>query len=269
MKQPMYRRFFDCLPVKVSTSASAGISLLMPLVISSSATAAEPAWWVNRGVIDTQATSNNNGVANIGQLKHMAEQAKAEMDDVLPGGAGFILPFPTSPSNPDLAWYDQQKKVLNIGQLKSVAQPIYDRLNAIDANWVQSQMTQNGLTPGGGSYPWDLATPVEENYKAANIGQLKLVFSLRLSQSTDGDSIPDLIESAMYGDSTGDGTTTDFDGDGLTDAQEMLYGTSMFEADTDHDGVSDGDEVTASSDPLVANSVTTSATALDVWTVLE
>jgi len=44
-----------------------------------------------------------------------------------------------------------------------------------------------------------------------------------------------------------DGTTppepTDSDGDGLSDAEEVIYGTEIFNPDTDGDGYSDGDEV--------------------------
>lgn len=41
----------------------------------------------------------------------------------------------------------------------------------------------------------------------------------------------------------------DSDGDGLTDGQEVAFGTDPNRADTDGDGVNDGDEVTLGSDP--------------------
>lgn len=46
-------------------------------------------------------------------------------------------------------------------------------------------------------------------------------------------------------------TFPDTDGDGLTDAEEHLYGTNKNDPDTDNDGVSDGDEVAAGTSPLV------------------
>jgi len=49
------------------------------------------------------------------------------------------------------------------------------------------------------------------------------------------------------------GGDSDSDGDGLSDAQETLVGTSPFNPDTDGDGVSDGVEVALGTDPLLAN----------------
>jgi hypothetical protein len=45
-------------------------------------------------------------------------------------------------------------------------------------------------------------------------------------------------------------TSIDSDGDGLSDAQEMILGTDPFNPDTDGDGFTDGVEVAAGSDPL-------------------
>jgi hypothetical protein len=41
----------------------------------------------------------------------------------------------------------------------------------------------------------------------------------------------------------------DTDGDGLSDMDELFYGTNPFKADTDGDGLSDGDEVRSGSNP--------------------
>ncbi len=85
---------------------------------------------------------------------------------------------------------------------------------------------------------------------------------------TDGDGIIDALES-MIVDTDGDGVMNeldsdnanpcipnpnagpcDQDGDGLTNTQEGLAGTSPTNPDTDGDGVNDGTEVTNGSDPL-------------------
>jgi len=63
-------------------------------------------------------------------------------------------------------------------------------------------------------------------------------------------------------------STTDTDGDGLTDAQEATRGTSPILADTDGDGMSDGDEVTNGGfNPLIADLPTVSIDVIDSPTI--
>jgi hypothetical protein len=58
-----------------------------------------------------------------------------------------------------------------------------------------------------------------------------------------------------------DPATLDFDGDGLSQTEEIQRGTDPYNPDTDGDGIRDGDEVSAGSDPLHA-AVITSDSAL-------
>jgi len=70
----------------------------------------------------------------------------------------------------------------------------------------------------------------------------------------DGDGLTALQEYLNGTDPASDDTAIDSDGDGLSNAAEILaYGTNPFLADSDGDGVNDGDEVGASSDPLRAD----------------
>ena len=64
------------------------------------------------------------------------------------------------------------------------------------------------------------------------------------SQDTDGDGIPNCVESTAGLDplDAQDGTL-DSDADGLTNLEEYQAGTNYFSADTDNDGLSDGYEV--------------------------
>jgi len=215
-----------------------------------------PAWWQARGVLSRGAVQNQ-GVANVGQLKHLATQMHTEMDTLLPGGVGFDLGFLPVPPSPDEAWFQSQRKVLNLGQLKAVAKPIYDRLNAISPLWVESQLKANGLgglgvdyfqdSSSGYFYPWDSSTPTGENYQPVNLGQLKIVFALKLRDNTDGDSLPDLWERAVLAAHPEVGLAdilelTDAhnaDGDALTAVEEYQHGTDPFAMDSDGDGLSD------------------------------
>ncbi len=67
---------------------------------------------------------------------------------------------------------------------------------------------------------------------------------------SDGDSMADSWELDQFGDLSHDGTGN-ADSDGLTDVEEYLNGTDPSDADSDDDGLNDGDEVnTHGTDPL-------------------
>jgi predicted outer membrane repeat protein len=70
-------------------------------------------------------------------------------------------------------------------------------------------------------------------------------------QDTDADGIPDAVEELA--DISPDG---DEDGDGLVNLREYLLGTDIFQADTDGDGMNDGEEVSGGYDPLLVTRVT-------------
>jgi len=111
-----------------------------------------PAWWVEYNVLDAGAEANDYAVANIGQLKYMAQRATEAMEAYLPGGAGteIIALINGFTSTDDYA-------AVNVGQLKYIAQFFYDRLGLPD--------------------PWTEGT---NDYSVVNIGQLKTIFSFEL-----------------------------------------------------------------------------------------
>ena len=114
-----------------------------------------PRWWYARGVINDQAETDDYAAVNQGQLKWIATQAHAEMEATLTGGAGSTLTTIVSglPTNGNYA-------VVNIGQVKALAAPFYDRL--------------------GLPYPWS-DSPNTNDFGAANVGQVKNVFSFPVS----------------------------------------------------------------------------------------
>ena len=119
------------------TLAAMVLSLFTPLMSEPT----HPTWWDTRGVKNT-SDAENLAVANLGQLKNIANQAHAELATIIPDGSS--APF-AIPASPDAAWYETQRGTLNLGQLKAVAKPFYDRLNAVSPSWVQSQLETNGL----------------------------------------------------------------------------------------------------------------------------
>lgn len=108
---------------------------------------------------------------------------------------------------------------VNNGQVKYVAQPFYDRL-------YEYNLTNTFPAGMPGYYPWGNAAETND-YAMANIGQVKYVFS---------------FDSAV-----------DTDGDGLSDWEEIGYGTDPYDPDSDDDGLSDGWEVEHGEDPLDPN----------------
>ena len=78
-------------------------------------------------------------------------------------------------------------------------------------------------------------------YIAADSGEL---VAIDVEGDDDGDGMPDSWE-RQYGLDPGDPIDAlfDFDGDGLDNLAEYVAGTSPFQLDSDHDGLSDGAEV--------------------------
>ena len=73
--------------------------------------------------------------------------------------------------------------------------------------------------------------------------------SAEYSRDDDGSVLPGLALTYHIGFGT-DPLDSDTDGDGLSDAEEVLLGTDPLDSDTDGDGLRDGDEILAETDPF-------------------
>lgn len=146
--------------------------------------AATPPWWAQHGII-TSDTVHDYGLINQGQLKKLVKGAYLEMEEHLPGGAGaaitaLIANF-DQPGSDDYA-------TVNIGQLKNLAKPFFDRLTEV--GYIDPPIIL------GKTYPWTTEPNTPQNdFGFANIGQAKQLFSF------------DLTALGMPGDADGDGTS--------------------------------------------------------------
>jgi hypothetical protein len=186
-----------------------------------------PSWWTNPNslVLVPGQAQKNFAVANLGQLKWIATCAKAHLDAVLPGGAGtevndLVATFkPQAGVSYTQAEIDQMHKdnysAVNLGQAKAVAKVFYDRLLAAGYDTRQNLIANGYPSNWQENYPWISSTPVAENYKLVNLGQLKLMFSFDIVDS-NGNGILDYQEGIYPAASS----TRDTDGDGVPDAQD-------------------------------------------------
>jgi len=174
-----------------------------------------PSWWLERQVIDTNLVSADYAPANQGQAKHVAHRAWLEFEQKL-GGAGSVASDLVS----RFTVADNDRSI-NLGQLKTMAAPFYDRLSALEF----TQAWPANMTVG--PYPWSGSITPANDSAIANIGQLKYLFSFDLfsvALDSDGDGLPDWWENGFFGALTQDGDG-DFDGDGIINRFEQAFAT--------------------------------------------
>ncbi len=225
------------------------------LMLALAAFAVPPLWWSagDTPVINPAAAVDNQGVANIGQAKHMAKSALETVRDVLPAVAAQIETDLTAGPNPILdftipnpktpQWIEEQQAPLLIGQLKAISDPFYTRLNVAAPAWLTAQRTANGSNYTNSIFPWTTTTSDDNNKAIANIGQLKSAFSLHFTQDTDSDGLADLAEMAdlhlIVCALQLDSSSNDTDDDGVSNLAEVANGTNPLIDDSDGDGVDD------------------------------
>lgn len=220
-----------------------------------SAIAAPPAWWASRGATDGNPP-NDYAVVNQGQLKQFTQKATRELNARIPGGAGSALnglvngweqAYLTggyNATNPLPADFE----AMNSGQLTGIAAMVHARLVAVKY--------ENALPT------WIVRNQPKEN-QLVNLGQLKTVFNFDLTAPAG--QLPGWWYSFHSDGQTGINPGDDYDGDGLTNAQEFALGTNSYLMDTDGDGLPDGSDP----NPLAADIAANAGSAFRVLTVLE
>lgn len=160
-----------------------------------------PQWWLDQGVVNTNAVATNDYAAvNQGQLKHMASAAYGDI------ASRYSQLNTTSLSNLVSGFSNSDNyAAVNLGQLKYVSMQFYDFLwaNNLTNAWPE------GMTSS--PYPWTSTAGTVNDYALVNLGQLKYVFSFDFN----GISL---------------GTNVDSDGDFSPDWREALDGTNPYDS---------------------------------------
>src|SRR5260221_9109328 len=139
---------------------------------------AGPAWWTDRGVLNTTVAASDYSLINQGQLKQLATQAYYEMEARLAGGTGpQIQDLIAAWQNPLPARQPDDYATANIGQLKNAARLFFDRLAQVGYT--------DAPVVAGRTYPWTPTALDDDDFAYATIGQAKQLFSFDLAADTD------------------------------------------------------------------------------------
>lgn len=224
------------------------VFVLVLLLTTALAEGAPPSWWTDDVAgtrIQNGGPSDNYAPLNLGQLKWVAKQAKKHLDLELGpiGGAGpaidtLVASFtPQASQSPEDQAEAREKNYApaNLGQLKAVAKPFYDRLIAAGFNTKQN-LIDHGAAGWSFDYPWNPATAVSANYAPANLGQLKWAFAFDLGDR-NSDGLPDWW-AANYGLLNGGAGNSD--GDAFSNLYEFRNQLNPIQDDANGDRDGDG-----------------------------
>ncbi len=75
-----------------------------------------------------------------------------------------------------------------------------------------------------------------------------------ITEDSDGDQIPDSLEEIYFDSTDVMDLNADTDGDGLTDGEELVMGTDLLASDSDGDGMSDAEEIVAGTSAVLIDS---------------
>ncbi len=209
----------------------------------------DPAWWsvgADPAIVPNVPNVDHKAAANLGQAKWMAKLAYDTILARNPTLAAAILgelvgdpaTHPFSEWEPAIAPNGGDRAALLLGQLKAISAPFYNQIHLAAPAWLEAEMIKNGTRQPNTHLPWGPDVGPSENRAAANLGQLKALFSLPLGTINDNnldadqDGLSDSFEQQIIASSGGAYTSLsdlnpddDLDGDYLSNYHELLNGS--------------------------------------------
>ncbi|MGH8550201.1 MAG: hypothetical protein ACRERU_16685 [Methylococcales bacterium] len=208
----------------------------------------------NFGPVRARATCVENGITTSGESALFTIPANGSVD-VPPINLGTATPIPSSvtltAASTTLTQPNQNT------QLTVTARYPDGTTSDITAGstgtlYLISNPALASVSPDGLVTAKESGTVLIQSVNEGTQGLLRL--SIALSQNADGDGIPDDVEIRLGLDPTNSADALDdLDRDGLTNKDELQYGTDIQNADSDRDGILDGEEVIAGVDGFITN----------------
>lgn len=212
-------------------------------LLSIPAKAAPPVWWTERSVLNPNATKNDFGPANVGQVMSIGSRAYEELQSKLPATtwatpAGQALGAMVSGWVSPEGYNTNHEAIINQGQLKTIARKFYDVLIQIGHS---------------SAYPWTADKSDDASYAPANIGQVKNLFAFDMTNGgidSDHDGIADWWE-LLHGLNPANGSDANAicAAGEMTNLQKFQLGLDPTKLDTDGDGFSDLYEINNGTSP--------------------
>jgi hypothetical protein len=145
-----------------------------------------PFWWYQYSMLDLSARVYNRAMVTVGQLKHIATQAREYVRDQLDlSPAELSSAFDPNPFPFATGSHPNNRKLANVGQAKFLSKGMYDLIRTkfhydMNGHYQRLGVYTTDENIMSMCYPW-LEDQTSINFSTVNQGQLKVLFGFDLS----------------------------------------------------------------------------------------